>query len=369
MKRGAYVEINLNNIKLNYELLKRITAGRPVIAVVKADAYGHGIERVSSLLESLDVYALGVAFISEGIILRKSGIKKPIIVFFENSNPEEIIRYRLTPVVYNERMAREISSIALKTNQCLDVHINMDTGMGRLGFIFERDIGKIRNILSLKGVKVKGIMSHFSEADLSDRTFAEFQLKDFLDLKERLDSLSRETIWHIANSAAVLSYKDSYLNAVRPGLMLYGYSPLKKDSNNNGNLRPAMNVKTKLIDIRSIPAGKTISYGRTFRTKRDSMIGVLPVGYGDGYIRLLSNRSSVIVRGKLAPVIGRVCMDVTMIDLTDIENVSLDDEVILLGYDNSEVISADDLAEKSNTISYEVLTLFGRINEKVYIHN
>ncbi len=372
MQRGALVKINLNNIAHNFKLVKKLTNNKPVIAVVKADAYGHGSKKVAAYLDKLNPFSFATAFISEAIILRESGIKRPIIVFFDNNYADEIIKYKLTPVIYNKRFAQEISAIALKKNQQVEIHIKIDTGMGRVGFSFDNAINDIKDITSFKGVNITGIMSHFSEADLLDREFAEVQLKRFLNIKKEF-SLDTKimNIWHIANSAAVLSFPSAYLDAVRPGLMLYGCNPFTSNSKslqkNVYPLKPAMSVRSKLIDIRRVPAGRPISYGRTFITKRDSLIGVVPVGYADGYSRKFSNKANVIVKGRMAPVVGRICMDLTMIDITDISSVELNDDVILLGETEDLKVSADELSKHAGTISYEILTTLGNLNQREYV--
>ncbi len=367
MNRGVTIEVDLPALKSNFEFLKKRTFGAKVIAVVKADAYGHGSSEVAVFLEKLDVYAFGVAYVSEAAVLREAGIKKPIIVFFDNCNIDDILDYNLTPVVFNESMASDLSSQALYRNMKIDVHINIDTGMGRVGFLHEKALVHIDRLLKMKGLRIRGVMSHFSDADLNDMDYASLQLRRFIDIKNNFPSPDKDIIWHMANSAAVLSFENSFLKAVRPGLMLYGYSPFTGGNTIKNFLKPVMTVKSVLSDIRKVSAGKSISYGRTFTTKRDSLIGVLPFGYADGYPRGLSNKGSVIINNETAPVIGRVCMDIVLIDLTDIKDARVNDDVILIGNGKECKITAEDIAKKTDTISYEVLTSIGRINEKTYI--
>jgi alanine racemase len=255
-------------------------------------------------------------------------------------------------------------------------------------------------ISEMPGLEISGLLSHFSEADLSDRSYAILQFERFKAVQETLsDRLKRKVFSHIANSAAVLSFEKAYFDSVRPGLMLYGYSPFAKESNptsprftKGGDIKfshlekgdvvgfekesisaetiyliPAMTVKTKLISLRNVPPGTPISYGRTFITKRQSRIGVIALGYADGYFRFFSNNSEVLVKGKRVPVVGRVCMDLTMIDLTDTVDVGENDEVIILGTQGTESITADELALKANTISYEILTSLGSRAKRTYV--
>jgi alanine racemase len=281
----------------------------------------------------------------------------------------------------------------------LTVHVKIDTGMGRLGFCSEHVINDIIHIASMEGIELVGLMSHFSDADLSDRSFASMQLKKFNVIRKTLcERLNRKTFSHIANSAAVLNFEDAHLDAVRPGLMLYGYNPLcrgqvlsdhsknrygegkeefgvaadsglRTHTSESITLIPAMRVKTKILFIRNLPPDSPISYGRTFITKRNSRIGVLPLGYADGYNRLFSNNGVVLVRGRRMPVVGRVCMDLTMVDLTEIEDVREGDEVVIMGQQGDETITAHELAQRAQTIPYEILTSLGSHSKKEFIHN
>jgi alanine racemase len=258
--------------------------------------------------------------------------------------------------------------------------------MGRLGLHGKHVIKDIINIADMEGVELAGLMSHFSDADLSDTSFAEIQLKEFNVIRDTLSKrLNRNIFSHMANSAAVLNFENAHLDAVRPGLMLYGYSPISKNAefgmqnaeskSKTGNLKseivslmPAMRVKTRILSIRNLPRDYPISYGRIYVTKRKSTIGILPLGYADGYNRLFSNNGVVLVRGRRVPVVGRVCMDLTMVDLTKIEDVREGDEVVVLGQQGNETITAYELAQRAQTIPYEILTSLGSHSKKKYIH-
>lgn len=375
MNRGAIAEISLSAIAHNLQTIKKIVNGLPVIAVVKADAYGHGAVEVSKRLVREGVSFLAVAYVGEAIELREAKINTPLIIFFNNGNISDYFDYDLIPVIYDERMAFSISKEALRRRKKIKVHIKLDTGMGRMGIIGKDIIKKLVSISEAPGLDLDGLLSHFSEADLSDLSYAKLQLKRFIKIKYELSRILKKNIFsHIANSAAIIKFKDAYLDAVRPGLMLYGYSPItggpktsSEEPKVSCSLQPAMVIKTKILCIRNLPKGTPISYGRTFITKRPSRIGVLPIGYADGYSRLFSNNAEVIVRGKRVPVVGRVCMDLTMIDVTDLEEVNENDEVIILGRQGSESVDAHELALRSNTISYEILTSLGNKSKRIYV--
>ena len=371
MNRGAVAEINLSAIAHNLETLKKITKNRTVIAVVKADAYSHGSIEVSKRLIQEGVSYLAVAYTGEAIQLRNAGITAPIIVFFDRQNIEDFFDFNLIPVIHDITTALAISRKAIEKKRKLKIHVKIDTGMGRLGLSSDHIIEDLLDIADMEGMELAGLMSHFSDADLSDRSYASVQLERFNKIRETLfKKLNQKIFSHIANSAAVLTFNDAHLDAVRPGLMLYGYSPFGQNPNppSELNLIPAMRVKTNVLSIRYLPPNFPISYGRTFVTKRQSKIGVLPIGYADGYNRLFSNNAEVLVGGRRVPVAGRVCMDLTMVDLTEVRDVNEGDEVIILGQQGNESITAYELADKAGTIPYEILTSLGSYSRKEYIN-
>jgi alanine racemase len=362
MTRGPTVEINLANLAANISQIKKRVNNRSVFAVVKADAYGHGAVEVSKILARNSVESLAVAFISEAVELRESGINSPILVFFDTEITEDLLKYRLVPVINSVDSAKRLSMMAERHNRELEVHINIDTGMGRLGIRFDEADKVLSEIAPLKNIKIAGLMSHLSDTDFSDRQFSDLQIERFERVRRRFYSMGLTPICHLANSAAIASIPETFFDAVRPGLMIYGCNPYSPDSK-----RPVMSVKTRLLTVRKVSKGATISYGRTFITKRESIIGILPLGYADGMMRSLSNNTSVIVRGRRVPVIGRVCMDLTIVDLTDIEDVDESDEVVILGSQGEESISVEEIAENAGTIPYEILTSLGSRNRRVYI--
>ena len=358
----AFAEIDLKALSHNLKIAGHKTGNKNILAVVKANAYGHGAVEISKHLVRQGVSYLGTAFKSEAIHLRESGIKTPILVFFDRENIDEYFKYNLTPVVFDLNTARKLDKEAVRHKRRIAIHIKIDTGMGRSGFTIDKALTEIPMIACLKNIELEGLMSHFSDADLEDKGFAVLQLKRFFALKKEFRQ--KKIIFkyhHISNSAAVLSMKGAHLNMVRPGIMLYGYGLSKDD-----NLRPVLSLKSGILLLKKVPAGTPISYGRTFITKRKSVIATIPVGYADGYSRRLSNNGEVIISGKKAPVVGRVCMDTIMADVTDIAGVNMDSEVILIGSQGRAKITAQDIAARTGTIPYEVLTSIGQRVMRVY---
>ena len=380
MHRGPVAEISLSAIAHNLRTVQRIVKNRPVIAVVKADAYGHGAVEVSKRLLKEGITYLAVAYISEARELRDSGINLPIIVLFDKGAIKDYFDFNLIPVVYSTDTAFSLSDEAKKRSTVIKIHVKVDTGMGRLGFYGKHIVDDLMKIAEMPGLEMAGLLSHFSEADLSDRSYAISQLKQFNAIQNAISGkIKRKIFSHVANSAAVLSFEDAYLDAVRPGIMLYGYSPFssravqkeegEETKENKRDLMPVMKVKTRLLAIRDVPSGTPISYGRSYITKRQSRIGVIAMGYADGYFRSFSNSAEMLVRGKRVPVVGRVCMDLTMVDLTDVSEAEENDEIIILGGQGIESITADELALKANTLSYEILTTLGSRSKKTYVEN
>lgn len=365
MNRGATAEIDLAALRHNVEVVRKIAGKVPLIAIVKADAYGHGAVAVSRALVSAGVSCLAVAFTGEARSLREAGIRGRILVLFDTSDIEDYFRYDLTPVIHDLATAAAFSKETLSRGARLPVHVKVDTGMGRIGFSPESVVSGVQEIFGMGGLEVEGLMSHFSEADLTDRSYADLQIGMFREIIRGVtERLGHPVTAHIANSAAVLSMKDALFDAVRPGLILYGYSPFNDDR----DLLPLMRVSTKVLAVRDLPAGTAISYGRTFTTQRRSRIAVVPLGYADGYSRLFSNNGEVLVRGRRVPVAGRVCMDLTMIDVTDVEGVEEGDEVVVLGRQGRDSITAVELATRINTIPYDILTSLGSRAQRQYVN-
>lgn len=364
MNRGAVAEIHLQSLEKNLEKIRRFAGSRAVIAVVKADAYGHGAVEIAKKLLSLGVTEFAVAFTEEAKALRNAGIRGKILVLFDNEPTSDYFEYGLIPVIHCLKSAISFSKEARRRKTELPVHLKIDTGMGRVGFAAREATSSAMKIARLGGLSIEGLLSHFSEADLSDRSFAVRQIECFNAIRRDISGILRSQITsHMGNSAAILTLKDALFDAVRPGIMLYGYSPLRRTY----GLKPLMRVKTSVLAVRQLRRGSPVSYGRTFITARSSRIAVLPVGYADGFSRSLSNRGEVLIRGRRAPVVGRVCMDLTMVDVTDIPGVSEKDEVVLLGDQGKETITAWEHALKIDTIPYEIVLALGSRARREYL--
>jgi alanine racemase len=353
-----------DNLRSLRSLLPRSVA---VCAIVKADAYGHGAVPVSRELEAGGVEAFGVATVEEGLELRRAGVGRPILVLgIGLSGIEAAQEHGLSPVIYSAAAAERISEAARRMGKPLSVHLKIDTGMGRLGVLGDEWEAVLKDLQENPWIQVKGLATHFSSAE-SDPAFSRTQLDRFRKAVDQAEGLCKDRLRqvHIANSAGLLNHPESVFTMVRPGLLLYGAYPepgLRKKI----RVRPAMTFKTRVLSVKSLPAGSPVSYGGTFRTERASRIATLPVGYADGYRRDLSNRGWVLLRGRKAPVVGTVTMDLTMIDVTDIPEASEGDEVILFGPAEGACLPVEELAERIGTISYELLCAVGRRVPRIY---
>lgn len=308
--------------------------------------------------------AFGTATVEEAIELRKGGLKSPILVLagVHGDQLGEFIRHRLTPVISDSAILHHLEKLAQRRRIHINFHLKVDTGMGRIGFLAGNSDSWLRDLVRLKRLKLEGLMSHFSQADSVLQEYTLKQLETFRTMIQRLRAEGHNpSLVHLANSAAVITLRPAHFNMVRPGLMLYGCYP-SQSMVEEVSLKPALTWKTHIQQLKRVPKGSSISYGQTFTTHRESLIATLAVGYADGYKRLLSNRGAVLVRGFRAPVIGSVCMDLTMIDVTDIAGVKQGDEVVLLGKQKGGNISAEEMAGWATTISYEILT---SISERV----
>jgi len=349
--------IDVAALEHNFKKAAALAAGCKLLAVVKANAYGHGAVEVSRRLLAYGADMLGVALLEEGVELREAGIDAPIlimgVIFPEQS--DAAVTMKLTPTVFTRSIAEALSDAARKRSTRIPVHVKIDTGMGRIGISSADAFGFVRDLRKLDGIDVQGLMTHFADADLQDKKFAAAQMDRFESLQVALTAAGISVpLCHAANSAAVIDFKRARFTMVRPGLMLYGYDPLEAATNTTG-LKPVLSLVTRIAFIKRVSAGLPVSYGRTFVTQRDSTIATLPLGYADGFNRGLSNKGEALVRGKRVPIVGRVCMDMCMIDVTDVDGVSEGDAVVLLGSQGSERITADDIAAKTGTIAYEVL--------------
>jgi len=360
--RPAWAEIDLDNLAHNVREIRKITSpNSKIMAVVKADAYGHGIIKTSEVVLRNGADCLGVAILDEALSLRERGFKVPIVIlgYTPESDLEHVVANGLTQTVFNYRHGEALSREAVRQNKKAAVHIKIDSGMGRLGFLpCEESLQLVERILDLPGIYVEGVYSHLASADAPDRVYTLEQLESFfwfLDkMKERNINIP---VKHVANSAGILNYPEAHLDMVRPGIILYGLLPSPHVRTEGLSLKPVMSVKARVGSLKRIPAGSSIGYSCTYKLGKDCVIAVLPLGYADGYSVRFSNNSFVLLHGQRVPVVGRVCMDQIMVDASSVPGVDIGDEAVLLGRQGQEEISADELAQLVGTINYEIVCM------------
>jgi alanine racemase len=369
--RPTYCTIDLAALRWNFQQVKKLVApGVKILSVVKADAYGHGVKRVAAALAEAGSDGFGVATVEEGIELRESGIRSPILVLTAvyAEQFDRFVEHGLTPAIGDLPTIREFEKPARKQKRPVKFHLKVDTGMGRLGLLHSEIDAWLPELKKLEAVKIEGLFSQLSHAESARGDHTQAQLRNFASVVKRLGDAGFALILsHLANSAGVIGLPESHYTMVRPGLMLYGLYPMPKMAE-RVELRPVLSWKTRILQLKELPGGSIVGYGESFVTKRRSLVATLPVGYADGYQRLFSNRGRVLVRGKRAPVVGRVNMDLTSIDVTDIEGVAQGDEVVLLGRQGREAISADEMAGWAETISYEIVTSIGARVPRIQIN-
>ncbi len=368
--RPVWAEIDLDAIAYNMKQLKSLLKDKEIIAVIKADAYGHGAIDVATVLLENGAARLAVAVITEAMELRHAEVVAPIIIlgYTPIDFAEEIIENNIEQTVYSLSYAKELSKEAIKRGKKAKIHIAVDTGMGRIGFLpNDKSVDEIYKISQLSNIEIEGLFSHFSSADEGDKEYTKLQVERFNDFYNKLKNLNiKINNRHIGNSAAIIDLPETHFESVRPGIILYGYYPSNEVVKQKIKLKPVMSLKSNIIHIKTLPPGEHISYGRRFKTERESVIATLPVGYADGYTRLLFGKAKVIVNGKFAPVVGTICMDQCMIDVTDIAGVELG--VILIGEDDhNNKFTADNVAELLGTINYEIVCAINKRVPRVYI--
>ena len=355
--RPTIAHIDLGALSHNLAEVRVRAGGRKVMAIVKANAYGHGSVETARRLEADGIDMLGVALVEEGAELRDAGINTEILVLggiFEDQ-ADGLVKYKLTPAIYTAAQAESFSKAAAAAGIKMSVHVKVDTGMGRIGAQPAEAVKFVQEIANLPGLRIEGLMTHLSDVSARDKSFAEFQISEFRWVIDRLKATGVEPPHiHAAASAAVIDFGQSLFTMVRPGIMLYGCYPA---GHMQGlvNLRPVMSLKTQVMHLKWVEKGKPISYGRTFTTARTSLIATLPIGYADGLSRALSNIGNVLIRGKRCPIVGTVCMDMAMVDVTDLGDVAVHDEAVVIGRQGDQEITADEVADRIGTISYEVL--------------
>ncbi len=369
--RPVWVEINLAHLDYNIKQIQKKIGEAEIIGVVKADAYGHGAVEVSKVLLENGVKTLAVATLPEAIVLRENGITCQIVML--GITPElyldTLIKEDITPVTSSLENARACSAAAAEQNRQIELYLAIDTGMGRIGFLpNEESVADIKRIAELTNIKIKGFFSHLSTADESEKIFSNQQIEKYETFYQRLlEEGIHVPVRTLGNSAAIMEVPGAHFDAVRPGIILYGGYPSEAVDKSQLSIKPVMSVKANIVHLKKVPSGFSISYGRTFITEKESIIATLPLGYADGYPRFLSGKGRVIIRGQYAPVVGIICMDQCMVDVTNIPGVALGDEVIIMGVDGDLEVSAHEIAKKTGTINYEVVCAFGQRLPKRYL--
>ncbi len=370
LTRPVWVEVNLDNIKFNINQVKNnILEETLIMAVVKADAYGHGVLEVAQAAVEAGSDRLAVALPEEGRQLRKADFKLPIQILGEVL-PEQIsllIDWDLIPTISKMKTVKKLDKLAAKKGIVKKVHVKVDTGMGRIGVFPDNAVQFIKNVKSFDNIEVEGLMTHFAKADEEDKEYTYNQWEKFQMV---IDKLKEEKIdipiKQAANSATIIDLPDMALNMVRPGIMMYGLRP-SHEVDQNFKLKPALNWKAKIVYLKEVPSGSGISYGATYVTDKKAQIATIPMGYADGYSRLLSNKGDVLINGQRAPIRGRVCMDQFMVDVTHIEDVEIGDEVVLIGTQKDKEVSATELADIIGTINYEITCDITKRVPRIYI--
>ncbi len=367
--RPAYLEINLDAVAFNVRnIRKKLGQGVELMAIVKANGYGHGAYPVACEALKNGADSLGVAILEEGAELREKGVKAPIVNLYPepHQRAKKIVEYDLEQVVTDLKLVKNLSQEALKQNKSCNVYIEIDTGLGRYGVLPEDTKELAKKIKMLPNVRLKGVLSQFSTADARKKDFAYKQLRVFKDTLDELKAHSNHIpITSIANSGAVLDIPASYFNQVRVGHLLYGLYP-SSETSESIFVKPAMSLKSRVVFIKEVGKGTPISYGKTYVTRKKTKIATIPLGYADGYSRLLSNKGEVLIKGKRAKVVGRVCMDAFMVDVSHIPGVKVGDEVVVMGKQGKEEITAHDLGTWTNTFAYEIMTRMGKRLPIVY---
>lgn len=371
--RPAWVEINLNNLDFNIKNIKTKIGDREMIGVIKADAYGHGSVKVAEVLRANGCKTFAIATIQEAITLREAGAKEEIILLglAPDMYADTVVQYDITPVVCDSSNAAAINAAAKAAGKTVHGLIAVDTGMGRIGYLAdeaEAAAEDIKKIQALENFKIKGLFSHMSTADALDKTFSRQQEEKFNKFYSVLTSAGINIpMKTLANSASVMEIPSVYFDACRPGIILYGCYPSDEVDKNELAIKPVMSVKANIVHLKDVPEGFSVGYGRKFISTRPSKIATLALGYADGYPRPYSQYAKVIVNGHIAPIAGNICMDQCMVDVTDVPDVKVGDEVIIMGTDGTHTILADDIARATGTINYEIVCAFGQRLPKVYV--
>jgi alanine racemase len=369
----SWAEVDLDAIAHNAREIRRITNKKAeIMCAVKADAYGHGVLEVSRTLLNNGVTRLAVSMLDEAIQLRNNGISVPILIlsYTDPIRAEEIILNDVTQTVFSHDLAIALSNAAVKLKKNIKIHIKIDTGMTRVGFSAGYNaIKNVMEISKLPGIIIEGLFTHFASADETDKSYTFMQFERFMNICSELNRIGLFIpIKHVANSAAIIEFPEMHLDMVRPGIIAYGLYPSDDVDKTKIDLKPAMTLKANVILVKDVEIDTCISYGRIFTTKNDSKIATIPIGYADGFTRLLSNNARVLINGEFAPIVGRICMDQCMADVTANKiEVQVGDEVVIFGSQAGKQIRIEDLAAALGTINYEIICLIGKRVPRVYI--
>ncbi len=368
--RKTCAEINLDNLRHNLSQFRKHVGDKRIMAVVKADGYGHGAVEIAQEALNQGANCLAVAVMEEGIELRKADLAAPILIlgYTPPDHMETCLKYGITPTIFTEESAQALSNAAVRLGKRAFFHIKVDTGMGRLGIMPQQVTDFVKLVDRFPALKLEGIFTHFSVAD-EDHDYTNQQLKQF---NQALTKLEKEGIHvpikHAANSAGTIGFPESHLDMVRIGLSLYGLYP-EPGMEKFISLKPVMSIKTRISHLKTVPAGTSIGYGRSYITDRETVVGTLPIGYADGYFRLLSNQGQVLLHGQRVPIIGSVCMDQCMIDVSKVPEATIGDDVMMMGEQGEERVTADEIADKVGTISHEVVCSADKRVPRIYLKN
>ncbi|AEY67814.1 alanine racemase [Clostridium sp. BNL1100] len=369
----AWAEISLDNIAHNIREIRKITGkNAEIMGVVKADAYGHGVMEVAKTLLENGASRFAVSMLDEAIQLRRAGIEVPILIlgFTDPIRASEIIENDVTQSVFSHDLAQALSDEAVRQGKKVKIHIKIDTGMSRIGFL--PGYSAVKNVVEisrLPNIIIEGLFTHFATADEKNREYTYTQFERFMSICCELQRIGIHIpVKHCANSAAIIEYPEMHLDMVRPGIILYGMYPSDEVDKSKIDLKPAMTLKANVIMVKEVEKNTSISYGRIFTTGRTSKIATIPIGYADGFNRMLSNKGKVLIHGEFAPVVGRICMDQCMVDITDIGcNVEVGDEIVLIGSQGQNNITAEDVAHTIGMINYELVCIVGKRIPRAFV--
>lgn len=367
--------VDLDAVEYNIEMMKKnIGDGVRMLAVVKTDGYGHGAVQVAKLLEPReDIWGFAVATLEEAVLLKERGIEKPVVVLgcvFPDQF-EEAVEHEIRITVYTEEMLKGLLKAAGNQKKKVYIHVKLDTGMSRLGFLpGKKSVDVITEIAHIPGIVMEGLYTHFARADEVDKEFTDHQIGQYIDMKRALEEKGVTfSLYHCSNSAGIIDVKEANMDLVRAGIAMYGLYPSEEVKKENVPLRPALELVSHVAHVKWVDEGTPVSYGGTYITKQRTRIATIPIGYGDGYPRSLSNSGYVLIRGQKAPILGRICMDQFMVDVTDIPGVKFADKVTLIGTDGEEHLPVETLSDLSGRFNYEFVCDLGKRIPREYIRH